>query len=82
MDDTQLEIAFIPSLLEILLLSEREKGSPLTEQEVLNIRDNAVCITLRRTAVESLEESRGFKDLNPDQCWQEWCVYKESQKAN
>ena len=37
----------IPALVAILLNKEREKGSPLTEDEVLEIRDNAVCMMLQ-----------------------------------
>ena len=33
----------VPALVAVLLNKESEKGSPLTEQEVLEIRDNAAC---------------------------------------
>ena len=36
----------IPALIAILVNKEREKGSPLSESEVLEIRDNAVCMML------------------------------------
>lgn len=37
---------FIPALVVLLLDAERRKGSPLTEEEVLHIRDKGVCIVL------------------------------------
>ncbi|WP_447838963.1 hypothetical protein [Aeromonas salmonicida] len=62
----------IPALVAILLSKEREKGSPLTENEVLEIRDNAVCMMLPISAREKMEESRGYPDLNPEYAWEQW----------
>jgi hypothetical protein len=78
LDDTELEIVFIPSLIELLIFNEKDKGHSLTEEDVLSIRDNAVCMTLRKSAARSLEEQRGFKDINPSLCWEEWCDYKKN----
>jgi hypothetical protein len=62
----------IPALVAILLNKEKEKGYPLTENEVLNIRDNAVCMMLPISAREKMEESRGYPDLNPEYVWEQW----------
>ncbi|KAB0290898.1 hypothetical protein F2P58_03340 [Vibrio fortis] len=62
----------IPALVAILLNKEKEKGSPLTENEVLDIRDNAVCMMLPISAREKIEESRGYLDLNPEYVWEQW----------
>lgn len=62
----------IPALVATLLNKEREKGSPLTENEVLEIRDNALCMMLPISAREKMEESRGYPDLNPEYIWEQW----------
>jgi len=62
----------IPALVAILLNKEKEKGSPLTENEVLDTRDNAVCMMLPISAREKIEESRGYPDLNPEYVWEQW----------
>jgi len=60
----------VPALVALLLSKEREKGAPLTENEVLEIRDNAACIMLPISARELMDDSRGYLDLNPDCVWE------------
>jgi hypothetical protein len=62
----------VPALVAILLNKENEKGSPLTEREVLEIRDNAACIMMPVSVVTQIEESRGYPDLNPEYAWEQW----------
>jgi len=62
----------IPALITILLNKEKEKGSQLTESEVLEIRDNAVCMMLPISAMLKMEESRGYPDLHPEYVWEQW----------
>lgn len=78
MSSEALEIVFIPALIQILLLKEKEKGASLTEEEVLNIRDNAVCITLRKSEADKLSEERGWNDIDAENCWKDWCHYKNA----
>ncbi|MFY9589182.1 hypothetical protein [Rickettsia endosymbiont of Halotydeus destructor] len=78
MADSKLEIVFMPPLLQLLILSENNKGSLLTQEEVLNIRDNAIDITVSKERAKKLEIARGYKDINPERCWDEWCLYKEN----
>ena len=44
--DDPLCLVFIPALVTILLNVERKTGRPLTEAEVIAIRDKAVCMTM------------------------------------
>jgi hypothetical protein len=74
--DEQLVLQFIPALVVILKAEEDRKGSPLTEAEVLKIRDSAVCMTLPVSVFKKMEESRGYRDINPENCWQEWCAIR------
>lgn len=70
--DDPLVLVFIPSLAELLVASEKEKGAPLSQEEVMAIRDKAVCMTVLESVARSLEERRGYRDLDPEQAWPEW----------
>jgi hypothetical protein len=63
---------FLPSLAAILLAAERKKGSPLTPEEVIAIRDQGVCIMMRESHLLALEERRGYRDIDPENSWEEW----------
>lgn len=62
----------MPSLAAILSDAETKKGSPLSEDEVLRIRDAAPCMILPESHVAALDEKRGYRDIDPDNCWEEW----------
>jgi hypothetical protein len=70
--DDPLVVVPVPPLLTLLRRHETAKGSPLTEAEVLDIRDNAVCLTMRRSRAGQLARSRGFPDIDPANAWEEW----------
>lgn len=62
----------IPPLLSLLEHQEMLKGAPLSEEEVLAIRDGAVCMVLRRSRAQHLADRRGFADIDPERPWQGW----------
>lgn len=62
----------VPSLVAVLLNKERAKGSALTEEEVLSIRDNCRCIAMPASAKLAVEDGRGYDDLDPENVWEEW----------
>lgn len=62
----------VPALVTVLLNKENEKGEPLTEQEVLSIRDNAACIMMPVSVIDKMEESRGYPDVDPENVWEHW----------
>jgi len=65
-------LVFVPALVAVLYAAEQQKGAPLTEQEVIDIRNNATCIKLPfRVALES-EQKRGYPDIVAENCWEEW----------
>ena len=70
--DDDLIITPVPALVAVLLAKEEEKGSPLTKEEVEEITDKAECIAMPRHARESVDESRGYDDLDPEQAWEQW----------
>lgn len=73
----ELDFVFMPSLVYLLNYMEKEKGAPLSKEEVENIRDNAVCMTIAKVRLRAVEEKRGCKDIDPDNCYEEWCKYRE-----
>ena len=77
-EEEYLEISFAPELLYLLKLKEREKGSDLTEEEVIEIRDNAIGMMIRASMLRKIEKSRGYKDIDPENCWVEWNEYKKT----
>jgi len=63
---------FMPSLVSVLLRHERDKGEPLTEDEVIAIRDKSVAVMLRQSAAVEIAQKRGYDDIDPARCWLEW----------
>jgi|GEM_PF-2358261 len=67
---------FKPSLVYMLSAEERRKGKCLTEKEVEQICDQAIVMTAEISRIKEIEESRGYKDINPNNCWEEWLEFK------
>ena len=72
MAEPQLIPVFMPALVVLLTHDERKKGSPLTEQEVLAIRDRGICMMLRVEHAIHLDKERGYNDLDPARVWEQW----------
>jgi hypothetical protein len=70
MAEPQLTPVFIPALILLLDDAERRKGSPLTEEEVLSVRDNGTCIMMSVEHATALDERRGY-DLDPERVWEQ-----------
>ena len=69
-------LVITPALVAILLNYERRKGSPLTEEEVIEIRDNADCIAMLPEDAEKIEAARGYTDIDPEDVWDEWQAFR------
>ena len=67
---------FIPALVVLLVHHEKEKGSPLTEAEVLAIRDNGTCVMMPTSWAIELDRTRGYNDIDPERCWEQWLEYR------
>ncbi len=80
-DDPMVLIA-IPSLASILVAGETKKGSPLSQAEVLQIRDRATCKFVSLSARRKLDEDRGYIDINYENVWDEWRKIREWLKGN
>ena len=67
---------FIPALVALLLRAEQLNGSPLTRNQVVAIKDNATCMSVRASVKAAMEEKRGYRDLDPERCWEEWLQFR------
>lgn len=65
-------LVFIPALVTILLHMEKTQGRPLTEAEVIAIRDKAVCMTMPVSVAAEMEAKRGYPDIVAEAAWPEW----------
>lgn len=65
-------IVFVPSLVSMLLAAEESSGRPLTEAEVLALRDRASAMVVPAESAARLATGRGYPDLAPGRCWEEW----------
>jgi len=63
---------FMPALGIVLVAAEDKKGNPLDKEEVEDIRDNAACIMMEESDAAEMTESRGFIDIDPENCWYDW----------
>lgn len=74
-------IVFLNPLVMLLAGCERQKGSPLTEQEVLQVRDNAQCTTMTvsqaNTFYASLDAQVPVPRINPENIWAEWQAIRQ-----
>ncbi|MCB4794539.1 hypothetical protein LGR51_08485 [Pseudomonas sp. NP21570] len=71
-NDQDLCLVFIPALVTLLYKAEKDKGSPLTENEVIKIRDSATCMAVQFSAALEMEEKRGYPDIVAEEAWSEW----------
>jgi hypothetical protein len=69
-----LSILPIPSLASILVGAEMKKNAPLTQAEVESIRDKAAVVAAPAHVADAVEHGRGYKDVNPAECWEEYQV--------
>jgi hypothetical protein len=68
----------IPALGALLLNLEKQKRLPLTEIEVIQARDKAVCIMLPVSKKRAMDEKRGYEDIDPENVWPEWQSFREA----
>jgi hypothetical protein len=69
---------FIPALVALLIRAEELNGSPLTRSQVVAIRDNANCMMLPASTKAHMEDDRGYTDIDPEKCWEDWLRVRAS----
>lgn len=78
-EDEELIPLFIPALSVVLFAAEEKKGVALTEEEVLSIRDNSITMMMPKSAAKSLSEKCAYEDLDPENVWNEWLLFRDQQ---
>jgi hypothetical protein len=76
-----LVITPMPPLVVLLLNLEEAKGAPLTETEVLEARDKAICIALPASKAAAIAQARGYQDIDLDDAWPDWLNFKSQSGA-
>ena len=64
-------------LSALFLAAETESRRPLTEKECLAIRDSATVVFVPVESAAEMDKQRGYKDINPDNCWEEWQILRK-----
>lgn len=72
----ELELVFMPALSVLLMRAEELKSAPLSQAEVERIRDGAICMSVRTSVARQMDESRGYDDLDPEDCWAQWQILR------
>jgi hypothetical protein len=72
---------FLNPLAMLLAGRERQKGSPLTEAEVLEVRDEAACALMPLSRAEkfyaSLDAQMPIPRLDPERIWEQWLAIRD-----
>jgi hypothetical protein len=72
----------VPALSVVLAFVEQQKGSALTEDEVLAALETAPAITMTTEDAARFAERPGVVNLNPDNIWHEWQAFRAAQIGN
>ena len=72
---------FIPALVALLIRAEELNGSPLTRNQVVAIRDNAHCVMVPPAVKAEMEKNRGYADIDPERCWEDWLAVRATLSA-
>jgi hypothetical protein len=67
-----LVLVFMPSLAALPGRAEQLKGSPLTEEQVLRVRDAATVVVTGLGPAAAVAEGRGHADADPANPWESW----------
>lgn len=68
----------MPSLVALLLSTERSEGRPLTEHEVEKLVSNSTSIAMEPKDVRALERTRGYADIEPELAWEQWQIVRRT----
>ena len=71
-DTDDLVPVFMPALVVLLVHAEDKKGTPLTKDEVHAIRDSGACIMMESGVARKMDDNRGYRDIDPENCWHDW----------
>lgn len=70
--EQEMGLVFMPSLIAVLLNAQKKKGTLLTQEEVEDIRDSSVVMSMPKSLCEKMDQDRGYKDIDPEFVWLEY----------
>jgi hypothetical protein len=77
----QVVTVFLNPLAMLLAARERQKGTPLTEAEVLVVRDGAACTQMPLSQAERfyavLDAQMPIPRLDPERIWEQWQAVRD-----
>lgn len=66
----------MPSLVALLMATERSEGRPLAQHEVEKLVSNSTSIAMEPKDVRALERTRGYADIEPELAWEQWQIVR------
>lgn len=69
-------IIFIPALIKLLDHAQKNQSTPLSRDEVEQIRDNATAVSVPDAIALEMAKNGSWVDINPEHCWEEWQDYR------
>lgn len=72
-----LVIQCVPALVAMLTRAEQLTGKPLTEEQVLKLRDASPAVVVEAAMAKAVEDGRGYTDLGPADVWLGWLRHME-----
>lgn len=67
----------VPALVAVLTAKETEVERELVKEEVESIRDSATAIRVPVEVARDMVKERGYLDIDPENVWEEWLLYKK-----
>ncbi len=65
-------LVYEPPLAQTIGRYERGEGRPLTEKEVLYLRNTEFCRFVSRDEALAIEQARGYPDIDHKNAWEAW----------
>ncbi|MGF1910856.1 hypothetical protein L4C38_15595 [Vibrio kasasachensis] len=77
MNQEKLVDVYIPALVALLTRAEEIAKRPLSETEVLRIRDKATKVSQPLSGMPAFLKQRGYHDIYAPEAWEEWKLYRD-----
>ncbi|MEM9251989.1 MAG: hypothetical protein AAGB29_06535 [Planctomycetota bacterium] len=75
------EVVFLNPLIWLLGGAEQQKGEYLTEQEVLDVRDETVCLLMPKSQASAFQATMAAQapvpQIDPEQVWPQWLQVRD-----
>ncbi len=76
-----LAILFMPSLAALLCRAEELKGTPLTEEQVLRLRDASLAVITPADVASATVGQRGYAEVDSASAWKSWQAIRKGTES-